>query len=165
MPRRVVVVLAVVALLGCGPAARGGSSGGGQSSGAAAAIDLTFSGEISGHATQLAKKGDCTTDPKYAVQFHLYGFTLYPVVGGKTYKLGLSIGNFPGPGTLPGNKVLLVVEDEQAKKGWYTTDASTGTFVVNPDVISGSIDIPDIAYASYPKTKVGVKGTYRCPPT
>ena len=164
MRSRLAAILAGLALAGCGPAAGGGPAGGVQSGAGAATADLTFSGEIGGHATQLAGKADCSTDPKYAVQFRLYGFTLRPVVGGKTYRLGLSIGNFPGPGTLPGNKVLLVVEDEPAKKGWYTTDASSGTFVVNADVISGTIDIPDVTYAGYPKTKVGVKGSYRCPP-
>ncbi len=79
-----VVALAILALAGCSLTAGGGTSSGGQSGGRAATIDLTFSGNLSGRATQLdrTKPNDCSSDPKDSVQFHLYGFQLFPIVNG-----------------------------------------------------------------------------------
>ena len=160
MRRRMLVLgLAVVVLAGCSPAAGGGSSGGGRSGGGAPTIELTFSGDISGHTTQLdrSKKNDCSTDP--------YSFQLYPIVNGKTYYFSLLIGGFKGAGTYPANKVLVEVhlEGGNGTIGGATTEGTlVGSVVVNPDIVSGRLDFPDLS-VKYLNNKLALTGTYRCP--
>ena len=175
------VAAVVLALSACGGVSGGTAAGGGKSSpkagssakpatgGSGASLDITVSGALSGHTTQLdsSQKNDCL-EPGAAVTIGTYPMNLYPVINGKTYQFSFLIGKFKGPVTIQfpdkSNTILLYLADKaDASNFWTATDKSTGSLVMNADVISGRADLKGLG-ALANNTTIDLSATWNCPP-
>jgi len=151
-----------------GASGRPASGGGGGGGGSSATLDITVSGAISGHSTQLDsnQKNDCV-EPGAAVTIGTYPLNLYPVISGKTYQFSFLVGKFKGPVTIQfpdkSNVLLLYIADKAGGDLWGPSDKSTGSFVMNPDTISGHADIKAMT-ALAGTTSVDLAATWNCPP-
>ncbi len=186
-------VVAVLALAACGPSSTsgtakgspggaagskpgggtggGGTGGGGTGGGGTlATLDITVSGAVSGHSTQLdTTQSEGCVEPGAAVTIGTYPMNLYPIINGKKYQFSMLIAKFKGPAniTFPdtGNTVLLYLADKASGSTdlWSPGPKSTGSLVQNVDVISGHADIKGLS-ALLGNSTIDLVATWRCPP-
>jgi hypothetical protein len=160
---RVVAFAIGIVLTACSCGA-GGSSSGGTSGGGTATVDLTFSGDLTGQSTQVAKR-DCP-NPDDSAAIHTFVMELDPVLNGNTLTLTIAAGKYNGPGTLlmHGGGLMVNLEDKGHNRVWYQSAETTGSVVINSDRISGRIDVHGLVNTGLPPKSVDVTGTFTCPP-
>ena len=153
--KELLAVIATVLITACGGNAAPAQN---QGSNAKATIDLTVTGALEGHTTQLAKT-DCITPA-----FNTFTTTMTPVINGENYDISVIAPFKSGPVTIdlaaPDNKVLLQLHNE--KLGWGKNDGTTGTLTINADGMSGSVDAHHMKAAGV-QTFIDLKFTFTCP--
>jgi hypothetical protein len=160
----VLVGLVVFALAGCG----GEPGGGGSGSNKHATIDITVSGAISGHSTQLDSKKPADCLGQNGVKLTgVTQTTLFPVINGKIYSFNVSVNDFksaPMSFQLPDKtlKLGVSIEDTSNNNGWTAFEA-TGSVVINSDINSGKADIKHMLNSDREESrKVDLTATWSC---
>ncbi len=163
-----IAVSAALLLAACGGSGGTATSGGGVGGGSAA-IDLTFSGTVSGSTQRLEGRRDCP-DLDVAKQAG-WVMILNAIVDGKRYELSLIISRYKGPGTLQlplpadssSSSVLITFIDHPNNIAYVNSrETTTGSVVVNSDQVSGKIDVKGLQDVGK-LGKVSLTATFRCP--
>jgi hypothetical protein len=166
--RLVLAPIMILALVACG------GSPNPPSGGKPGRIDISVSGAINGHATQLdlnqgTQGAECIT-PDFARKMEQSQTTLFPVINGKTYDFTVAVARFKGPVTVtlpdPSHNVVFSLEDLSNRKDTFVAiEKAMGTFVMNADVNSGHLNVKRMTAADLEDSRtIDMTATWSCTP-